>query len=576
MNADLVRYFRALMWLRWRMLMRTLMRGRGRDIVERFSLAAQTLVPIVTIILMVPAGLAIGAVGFLAGFWAGQPSGATLATIVQVILMGACGFTLFAPLVFPAGSEAAGQMRLLLLPIPRGILYVVQTLGVLVDPWLGVLLPLFVTIPLGFALSGRSFGALVTLLAGLGMLAFIVGLAMVSASLLQLLLRNRRRGERAMVAAMLGFMLLSMVPSLLMPDLDDRRERRRTQRAERVQDDNDDGERRVRRLVSAIGLAVPPGQFTAAARAAAAGRPLVAAGWTAAILAAAAALHLIGWRVYRRLIETPASSGARRIRDRGARGRRRLPGLSEGASAVAWAFARLCFRTPRGKIVIFSVVLTLPLLSVLMMRAGELPFLFATLRPGLSMGIFGLGITLLSLGPLSLNQFASDGAGLTLQTLAPISDRELLVGKAMGGALVLAGPAAVVLGIAIALSPSAPVGLWLALAFGAVGTYALLVPINAMLSAIFPRKVNLSSIGRDSNPHQGANFLGFAAMLVATAPAALAAAAGLMLFRSEWVAALLVAVWAGVAIGLSSLSLRLVERLVASRRENLLFVAQGR
>jgi hypothetical protein len=146
----------------------------------------------------------------------------------------------------------------------------------------------------------------------------------------------------------------------------------------------------------------------------------------------------------------------------------------------------------------------------------------------------------------------------------------------MGGAVVLAGPAAVVLGIAIALSPSAPVGLWLALAFGAVGTYALLVPINAMLSAIFPRKVNLSSIGRDSNPHQGANFLGFAAMLVATAPAALAAAAGLMLFRSEWVAALLVAVWAGVAIGLSSLSLRLVERLVASRRENLLFVAQGR
>jgi hypothetical protein len=575
MQTDLVRYFRALTWLRWRMLMRTLMRGRGRDIVERFSLAAQTLVPIVAIILIVPAGIAIGAVGFLAGFWAGQPSGATLTTIVQVILMGACGFTLFAPLVFPAGSEAAGQVRLLLLPIPRGILYIVQTLGVLVDPWLGVLLPLFVSVPLGFALSGRSFGALVTFAAGVGMLAFIVGLAMVSSSLLQLLLRNRRRGEQAMVAAMLGFMLLSMLPSLLMPDFDDRRERRRAQRTERVQDDVGDGERRVGRLVSAILLTVPPGQFTAAASAAAGGRPVAAAGWTAAILAAAAALHLIGWRVYRRLIETPASSGARRIRDRGVPARQRLPGLSGGASAVAWAFARLCFRTPRGKIVIFSVVFTLPLLSVLLMRAGEMPFLF-TARPGLSIGIFGLGVTLLSLGPLSLNQFASDGAGLTLQTLAPISDRELLVGKAMGGALVLAGPAAIVLGIAIALSPSGPVALWLALAFGAVGTYALLVPINATLSAIFPRKVNLSSIGRDSNPHQGANFLGFAAMLVATTPAALAAAAGLILLRSEWAAALFVAVWAVTAIAISSLSLRLVERLVATRRENLLFVAQGR
>jgi hypothetical protein len=575
MNVDLVRYFRALTWLRWRMLMRTLTRGRGRDIVERFSLAAQTLVPIVAVVLMVPAGLAIGAVGFLAGFWAGQPSGATLVTIVQVILMGACGFTLLAPLVFPAGSEAAGQVRLLLLPIPRGVLYVVQTLGVLVDPWLGVLLPLFVAVPIGFLLSGRSWGALVTLIAGVGMIAFIVGLAMVSASLLQLLLRDRRRGERAMVAAMLGFMLLSMLPSLLMPDLDDRRQRRQ-ERTERVETDSSAGERRILRVVSAIGLALPPGQFAAAAKAAAAGRPVAAAGWAAAILAAATALHAIGWRVYRRLIETPASSGARRIRDRGATARRRVPGLSDGASAVAWAFARLCFRTPRGKIVIFSVVLTLPLLSVLMMRAGALPFLFTALPAGLSLGIFGLGITLLSLGPLSLNQFASDGAGLTLQTLAPISDRELLVGKAVGGALVLAGPAVVVLGIAIALSPSAPVGLWLALAFGAVGTYALLAPINATLSAIFPRKVNLSSIGRDSNPHQAANFLGFAAMLVTSAPAALAAAAGLMFFRSEWVAALLVAIWAVVAIGISSVALRLVERLVATRRENLLFVAQGR
>jgi hypothetical protein len=575
MYADLRRYLRALTWLRWRMLMHTLSRGRGRDIVERFSLAAQTLVPIIAIILMLPAALGIGAVGFLAGFWAGQPSGATFATIVQVILLGACGFTVFAPLVFPAGSEAAGQLRLLLLPIPRGILYAVQTLGVLVDPWLGVLLPLFVTLPIGFALSGRTLGALVTLVAGLGMLAVIVGLAMVSASLLQLLLRNRRRGEHAMVAAMLGFMLLSMLPSLLIPDFDDRGVRRQSDRTEQVAGDDGASERRIRRVASTMALVLPPVQFSAAAKAATAGRAGSAAGWTVAILSAAAALHLLGWRVYRRLVETPASSGARRIRDRGARPRSRLPGLSDGASAVAWAFARLCFRTPRGKIVVFSVVLTLPLLSVLLLRAGEMPFLF-TVRPGLSIGIFGLGITLLSLGPLSLNQFASDGAGLTLQTLAPISDRELLVGKAAGGVLVLAGPVAAVLGIAIALSPSAPPALWLALASGAAATYALVAPINATLSAIFPRKVNLSSIGRDSNPHQAANFLGFAAILAAAAPAVLAGAAGLVLFRSEWLTALFVSMWMVVAIGISSLVLGPVERLVASRRENLLFVAQGR
>ncbi|MGH9312629.1 MAG: hypothetical protein ACRD1S_05465, partial [Vicinamibacterales bacterium] len=255
--------------------------------------------------------------------------------------------------------------------------------------------------------------------------------------------------------------------------------------------------------------------------------------------------------------------------------RRRLPGLSAGASAVAWAFVRLVFRTPRGKIVIFGVVLMLPLLSVMMMRAGGLPFLFTTLRPGFSMGIFGLAITLLSLGPLSLNQFASDGAGLTLQSLAPISDRELLVGKAVGGALVLAGPAVFVLAIAIALSPRAPIALWLALVLGVVATYAVLAPVNAALSAVFPRKVNLASIGRDSNPHQAANFLGFLAIIVAAAPAALAAAAGLVLLRSQAITVLLVGLWAGAAIVISSLALRLVERLFAARRENLLFVAQG-
>ena len=100
--------------------MRSLSRGRGRDIVERFSLAAQTLVPIIAIILMVPAAIGLGAVGFLAGFWAGQPAGATMLTAVHITLMFACGFTLFAPLVFPASSEASGQLRLLLLPIPAG------------------------------------------------------------------------------------------------------------------------------------------------------------------------------------------------------------------------------------------------------------------------------------------------------------------------------------------------------------------------------------------------------------------------------------------------------------------------
>jgi hypothetical protein len=557
------------------MLMRSFLRGSGRDVVQRFSLAAESLAPIIAIVLMAPAGIGLGAIGFLAGFWAGQPAGHTLITITQFVLFGACAFTLFAPLVFPASSDASGQVRLLLLPIPRGLLYLVQTLGVLADPWLAVLLPLFVALPIGFALAGRPLAALVALLAGAMMIAFIVGLAMMSASLLQLLLRNRQRGERVVVAAMFAFMLLSMLPSIFLTALDDRPSGPPAERGVHVERATDD-DRRLGRVMTRLARALPPGQYAAAASAASMSRFGDAAGWAGALALAAAALHTIAWRVYRRLIETPATSGARRARERAGRAPRRVPGLSPGASAVAWAFVRLVFRTPRGKVVIFSVVLLVPLLSMTLLRAGALPFEFAPLRPGLSLCIFGLGVTLLSLGPLSLNQFAADGAGLTLQALAPISDRELLVGKAAGGALVLAGPALFVLAIGIVISPSTPIALWLALLLGTAATYACVAPMNAVLSAIFPRKVNLASIGRDSNPHQAANFLGFLLLLVAAAPAAAAAAAGLMLFQSQAIALLLVGLWAAAAIAVSSIAFRGIERLLAARRENLLFVAQGR
>jgi hypothetical protein len=192
------------------------------------------------------------------------------------------------------------------------------------------------------------------------------------------------------------------------------------------------------------------------------------------------------------------------------------------------------------------------------------------------MAIFGLALTLLSLAPLSLNQFAVDRAGLTLQFLSPISDRDLLVGKATGGALAIAPPAIFVLAVSFAMSPGDSPALWIALIFGAAATYALVAPVNAALSAIFPRAVNLASIGRDSNAHHGATLLGLLAIAAAAAPSAIAAAAGVLIFQSAATAALFAALWFLIAVALSSLLFRGVEPLVAARRENLAFVAQGR
>lgn len=560
--------------------MRALTRGRSRDLLERFSIAAESLAPIALFLMVVPAAAGLGVAGFLAGFWIDRPAGAMLLTAVQYAILAIGVFAAFAPLVFPASTQGAGQMRLLLLlPIPRGLLYATQTVGALADPWIAILVPLLVGVPLGVALSGHALASLVMVAAGALLLLAVLGLAMLSASLLQLLLRNRRRGELAMVIAMLIIPAVSMLPSFFLTEA---QERKAGTRAERQADPERSGRnerrdaRRFERAVGTVVGALPPGYYVRTASSAATARAGAAAGWVAALGATVAGLHLAGWRVYRRLIETPSTSGGRRARERARQSARRLPGLSAAAAAVAFAFVRLVFRTPRGRTVVFGVVIMMPLLAAMMIRAGGFPMGFATVQPGFGLAIFGVAITLLSLGPMSLNQFAVDRAGLTLQFLAPISDRELLVGKAVGGALAIAGPLVFVLGLSIALSPAASPWLWAALALGTIAVYAILAPANAALSALFPRTVNLASIGRDSNAHQGANLLGLIALVASAAPPAAAAAAGLLLFRSEAIAAALVGLWMLAALAIASLALRLVERLLAARRENLALVAQGR
>jgi hypothetical protein len=557
------------------MIMRSLARGRRRDLLERFSIALETIAPLVAVIMIVPAGVGLGLLGFVAGYWVGQPAGTTVGGIVQFVLLFACGFAVFSPLVFPASAQASGQLRLLLLPIPRGVLYAVQTLGVLADPWIAIIVPLFIGVPIGLAAAGRMSAALISMGGGVLMLGLILGLAMLSTAVLQLVLRNRRRGERAMVAVMLLIIATSMLPSFVLPSLEERRERRRVERSA-------DGRRargadaRTARFASAVAIALPPAYYMRAARTAASGRLAAASGWMAALALAAAALHVAGWFTYNRLLETPATSGMRLTRDRARSVMRRVPGLTAGASAVAWAFIRLVLRTPRGKMAVFGSILTVPFFSVMLMRSGDVPILFAAFSPGVSLAMIGLVITLLSLSPIALNQFASDGAGLTLECLSPITERDVLVGKAAGGAMVLAIPGIFVMIVAAIMSPSVSPWLWTALALGGISAYFLMVPVNAILSAILPRKVNLSSIGRDSNAHQGANLLGFIGILLAAAPAGLATSAGIFWLDSARAAALLAAAWAAVSFGISWLALGPVARLVAARKENLLFVAQGR
>ncbi len=109
--------------------------------------------------------------------------------------------------------------------------------------------------------------------------------------------------------------------------------------------------------------------------------------------------------------------------------------------------------------------------------------------------------------------------GLTLALLSPLSTRELLTGKAVGNGLIAVGTAFVVVVVAFVLFPDGSPWLWLSLPPGLVATYAIAAPGAAALSAIFPRAVDLNSIGRGSNAHGLAGLLGLLLFVASGLPA---------------------------------------------------------
>ena len=226
----------------------------------------------------------------------------------------------------------------------------------------------------------------------------------------------------------------------------------------------------------------------------------------------------------RRLLDLPTSMArAAQARSAGC-GTARFPD-SEGASAVAFTQYRLrC--APRGRASMFTpVIIPLVLLGLayrrggglLATKSGGLPFSFFSGGLGLSLAAFGSFAAILALIPLALNQFAVDKAGFTRQMLSPLSVRELLTGKAVGNALVALAPALFCFVLPALIFPGGPPALWLSLLLSVISTYVLFAPAAAAWSAIFPKDVDLNSIGNSGNAHQLAGLLGMPA-IVAAAP----------------------------------------------------------
>ena len=189
---------------------------------------------------------------------------------------------------------------------------------------------------------------------------------------------------------------------------------------------------------------------------------------------------------------------------------------------------------------------------------------------GLFAGCFASFICVLSMLPIAFNQFAIDKAGLTRALLAPLSDRDYLAGKAVGNAMIVFLPAIVCIAASFALLPgSRAIASWAAIPIALLSVYFLAAPVAAVLSAMFPRVVDLNSIGRGSNPHGLAGLLGFVTFLAAGAPnVAIALAATRWLGRPLLTLGLLIA-WSAITFLIGRGLFVIARRIFATRRENL-------
>jgi hypothetical protein len=210
--------------------------------------------------------------------------------------------------------------------------------------------------------------------------------------------------------------------------------------------------------------------------------------------------------------------------------------------------------------------------AAMMWRGTIADFSIIPLESGVGLAIFGSFISLLSILPLAMNQFAIDGAGLTLEFLSPLDDRDLLRGKALGNAMIAAVPVLGCLAGAAVLFPAGSLSVWLSIFLGLAAAYLLLAPVAAALSAVFPRGVDLNSIGRGSNAHGAATLLGMLAMIVAGASSFAIALVTTRFFSRPQLAPIVLFAWFVLSAVLCKILFGPARSILARRRENLILI----
>jgi hypothetical protein len=569
----MIRYLRAFAWLRWRILLNGLKGSKRRDTLERISRVAGLLAPI---LLFVPFGAAAVILGIL-GFYAGRNLGTgdvdprTVLLVARVILF----LVIILPVLVPLGramqTSRSGASRLLLLPIPRGALHHAEAIATLADPWLGFVIPGLLLFSLGLFSAGRAGDGLVAFVASIALLVAVASLSALSSFTTEWVMRDRRRGEVFTLLFVFLISIVGLLPMYFSTRFEDRVEAGRHGKHGHTSVAQFDAR------LPAWSRAVPSELYGRSVQAQVAGRSDEAWLLVAALLAEAAAIYGLSSAVHRKVLDTSGTGRARRSATRMNAGPERWPFLTPAATAVATVHARNALRSVRGRL---AVILPGPLFAGLALLArripDEVPFGERMSTQGYALLGFQCIFALYALQAFHLNQFASDRSGLSLHFLSPISDRDLLRGKAAGGAVIYGASLGLCFVCTWIVAPGGPTIAWLSVLLAAAATYAWLTPIAAALSALFPRTADLSKTGSGGNPHGLSVLAGtFAIPLLVTPPALVLGIVQDRLDRPV-LALAMIAAWALLAIAISIPLLHPVASLVASRRENLALVAGGK
>ena len=569
-----LRCLRAVFWLRWRLLKNSLIGGRKRDALEEMSRALALVVPFLIMALSAGTFLAVSVVAFFGGrMMANGLVAAGPGMLVVRLLVGLMVFLIVSlSVVSPTQSTLSRYTRLLLLPIPRRVLHFVEVAASLGDPWVALVGAGLTMFAAGLFAGGRPSVALAALAAAGLMVAVAVCAASLASFLVAWLMRDRRRGELFTLVFVLAFSLLAFIPAFMSRTLEEPAAEPAPIAGFLPKIDVEEFDRNVpgwaRYLPSEV-----HGRTVAAALAGE--RAAVVAG-LATLLAEVVLLFVASGAVHRQILASLEGDQLRRRRTGVALMGRRLPLLSPGASAVAWAFTRGAFRTVRGRL---SILLPGPLLAMLTAVFQHVPRQTWTVEAaGRGYLLFGgsLIFTFYAMHAISMNLFGSDRAGLTLQLLVPVNDRELVRGKLVGFAAVIATGAAVCLMAAIAVAHTGSFLYWLVVMFGAAATFALISPVAIWCSALFPVASDLSKTGAGGNPHPFAMIAGTFCTAIFSLPTIVILALAEFWLKSPAAGLLMAAVWLAVAAAIGLPLVRLTSRAVGSRRENLALVAQGK